>query len=83
MYFGAAFELLRGGKAIKRSCWDVWLEIRELPAHRESVPDTPLMTNFIVAIQADGKYSRWYPFDQDLLADDWEEAQVPSINLVV
>jgi hypothetical protein len=84
MDFGTAFGLLREGKAIKRSCWDYWVEVRELPSHRESLPaDNFEITSFIVLIQSTGKYTRWSPFDQDLLAEDWEETPTLKKDLVV
>lgn len=84
MDFGSAFGLLRGGKAIKRSNWDFWVEIRDLPAHRESLPaDNFEINTFIVLIQPTGKYTRWSPFDQDLLAEDWEETDTLKKDLVV
>lgn len=79
MDFGKAFELLRLGKALKRSSWDSWIEIRELPAHRESLPpDSFEISTFIVLVQSTGNYTRWTPFDQDLLAEDWVE--VPTLE---
>jgi len=84
MDFGLAFGLLRQGKAIRRGSWDCWLEVRELPAHRESLPPESFeISTFIVLIQSTGKYTRWMPFDQDLLAEDWEETPTLKKDLVV
>jgi hypothetical protein len=84
MDFGEAFGLLREGKAIKRSSWDWWIEIRDLPAHRESLPsDSFEIGTFLVLIQPTGNYTRWTPFDQDLLARDWEETSALEKDLVV
>ena len=84
MVFEEAFKLLREGKAIKRSNWDYWVEIRDLPAHRESLPaDMFEIGTFIVLIQPTGKYTRWMPFDQDLLANDWVETPTLKKDLVV
>jgi hypothetical protein len=84
MDFGLAFGLLRQGKAIRRSSWGCWLEVRELPAHRESLPPEIFeVGTFIVQIQSTGMYTRWVPFDQDLLAEDWEETPTLKKDLVV
>ena len=70
-------------KAIKRSCWDCWLEVRDLPSYRRSIAEDCGITKFIVLIQPTGKYTRWSPFDQDLLAEDWEETETLKKDLVV
>lgn len=58
--------------------------MRELPAHRESLPPESFeISTFIVLIQSTGKYTRWMPFDQDLLAEDWEETPTLKKDLVV
>jgi|WetSurMetagenome_2_1015567.scaffolds.fasta_scaffold444451_2 hypothetical protein len=84
MNFGVAFGLLREGKAIKRVGWDCWLEIRELEAHRESLPPENFeICTFIVLVQSTGEHVRWSPFDQDLLAEDWEVTPAWKKDLVV
>ena len=84
MDFGTAFGLLRQGKAIRRSSWDRWLEIKDLPAHRETLPPESFeIVSFIVLIQSKSSYSRWTPFDQDLLAEDWVEVPILKDPLVV
>jgi hypothetical protein len=73
MDFGEALKLLKKGAAIKRPVWDYKIAIREEPGVRETFPDIRVPTLFIVKLGSSEHGFRYHPFDEDLLAEDWEQ----------
>jgi hypothetical protein len=65
MTFDKAFSNLIGDNPIRRSCWDSKDRLIIIKDDRYDI-------TLIIMVRKYGKTEKWFPNQDDILADDWE-----------